>query len=332
MRRKRLPSFLPPLLAALALTATLVATAWAQPKFKILQTVPGGLFGGLTFDAKGNLYGGTGGGGDHNDGTIFELTPGAHGWTLTTLHSFDGYDGGSPNGGLIFDAAGNLYGTSRSGGTYGGGNVFELTPGADSWTFNDLYDFCPQYHCPDGSAPSGGLIMDRTGNLYGLAAGGGIYSEGIAFELVPGTGADGWSERVLYAFAGTKTGFDPSGPLIFDGAGDLFGTTALAARPPPRATRAAARFFRLRRNSGGGRREGILFSFDSSDGLDPYSGVVSDSSGRFYGTTNQGGSGTCGETTCGVVFRLTKGSDGVGGKLCSMTSLILRTAVIPRAE
>jgi len=116
--------------------ATLIATAWAQPKFKILHTVPGGLFGGLTFDAKGNLYGGTGGGGDHNDGTIFELSPGPHGWTLKTLHSFDGYDGGTPNGGLIFDAAGNLYGTSPSGGTYDGGNVFELTPGTDSWTFN----------------------------------------------------------------------------------------------------------------------------------------------------------------------------------------------------
>jgi len=73
-------------LPILALTATLVATTWAHPKFKILHTVPGGLFSGLTFDAKGNLYGVTGGGGDHNDGTIFELTPGAHGWTLTTLH------------------------------------------------------------------------------------------------------------------------------------------------------------------------------------------------------------------------------------------------------
>src|ERR1700733_10459469 len=117
MRRKRFPFLLCQSLAVLMLMATLIATAWAQPKFKILHRVPGGLFSGLTFDAKGNLYGGTGGGGDHNDGTIFELSPGPHGWTLKTLHSFDGYDGGTPNGGLIFDAAGNLYGTSPSGGT-----------------------------------------------------------------------------------------------------------------------------------------------------------------------------------------------------------------------
>jgi uncharacterized repeat protein (TIGR03803 family) len=93
----------------------LIATALAQPKFKILQTVPGGLFSGLTFDAKGNLYGVTGGGGDGNHSTIFELTPGAHGWTLHTLHSFDGENGGSPNGGLIFDVVGDFYGTALGG-------------------------------------------------------------------------------------------------------------------------------------------------------------------------------------------------------------------------
>jgi uncharacterized repeat protein (TIGR03803 family) len=297
-------------LPILALTATLVATTWAQPKFKILHTVPGGLFSGLTFDAKGNLHGVTGGGGDHNDGTIFELTPGAHGWTLTTLHSFDGSDGGSPNGGLIFDAAGNLYGTSPSGGTYGGGNAFEMTPGSAGGTFNVLYDFCPQYHCPDGSAPSGGLVMDGRGNLYGLAGGGGRYLEGVAFELAPGAGASNWTERVLYDFQGTMTGFDPSGPLIFDSAGDLYGTTALGGKISFSCYFGCGTVFRLRRGSGGSWRESVLFSFDRNDGLNPYSGVTSDSSGRLYGTTNQGGTSSCGETTCGTVFRLTKGPDG----------------------
>src|ERR1700676_4736092 len=100
MRRKRFLSLLHQSLTILALLATLAATTWAKPKFKILHTVPGGLFGGLTFDAKGNLYGVTGAGGDDNQGTIFELTPGAHGWALTTIHSFDGQNGGSPNGGV----------------------------------------------------------------------------------------------------------------------------------------------------------------------------------------------------------------------------------------
>ncbi len=135
----------------LALAVVLLPAAWAQPIFKILHGVPGGLFTGLSFDAKGNLYGATGGGGDHNDGTIFQLTPGTGGWTLTTLHSFDGYDGGTPNGGLVFDAAGNMYGTSPVGGKVNdGGNVFEMTPGSGGWTFNVLYGFCLQYHCPDG--------------------------------------------------------------------------------------------------------------------------------------------------------------------------------------
>lgn len=118
MQRKRFPSFLSHFyqpLTILALAVVLTSPMWAQPKFKILHTVPGGLFSGLTFDAKGNLYGVTGAGGDDNQGTIFELSPAAHGWTLTTLHSFDGNDGGTPNGGLIFDAAGNFYGTALGG-------------------------------------------------------------------------------------------------------------------------------------------------------------------------------------------------------------------------
>src|ERR1700685_3298305 len=123
MRRKRFPFRLRQFVTILALISVLVATAWAQPKFKILATVPGGLFSGLTFDAKGNLYGVTGAGGNDNQGTIFELTPGAHGWTLTTLHSFDGQDGGSPNGGLIFDPAGNFYGTALGGPGYGGAGL-----------------------------------------------------------------------------------------------------------------------------------------------------------------------------------------------------------------
>src|SRR6202042_3744934 len=100
MWRKRFPylqdqsflgqQFLRRSLTILALAVVLMPTAWAQPKFKILHTVPGGLFSGLTFDARGNLYGVTGAGGDDNQGTIFELTPGAHGWTLANLHSFNG--------------------------------------------------------------------------------------------------------------------------------------------------------------------------------------------------------------------------------------------------
>src|SRR5579864_9361026 len=217
MRPKRFPFLLRHLLTTLAIAVTLIPAAQAQPKFKILHTVPGGLFGGVTFDAKGNLYGGTGGGGDHNQGTIFELSPGAQGWSLKTLHSFDGYDGGGPNGGLIFDAAGNLFATSPSGGIYNGGAAFEMTPNNGGWTFKVLYDFCVQYHCPDGSSPSG-LVRDGLGNLYGTGNGGGPYAVGVVFKITPGVSE--WNETVLQAFDGPD-GSAPYDSLIFDKANNL---------------------------------------------------------------------------------------------------------------
>jgi uncharacterized repeat protein (TIGR03803 family) len=303
MLPKRYPILLRQSLAILVLAATLTSTAAAKPKFKILHTVPGGLFSGLTFDAKGNLYGVTGAGGDDNQGTIFELTPGAHGWTLHTLHNFDGQNGGSPNGGLIFDAAGNFYGTALGGrGLQDGGVAYEMVRGSGRLDFTVLYYFCVQYHCPDGGGP-GPLTMDGAGNLFGLA-GGGTYDEGVAFELVPGADASGWNEQVLYDFEGTKTGFGPSGPLAFDEAGNLYGTTYRGGYAGYGAV------FMLRSGSGGGWTEKVLFSFDGEDGLSPYTGVLFDSSGRLYGTTNQGGSSQCGETTCGTVFRLTKQTSG----------------------
>jgi uncharacterized repeat protein (TIGR03803 family) len=298
MRRTCFPSLLRQSLTMVALAIALMSTAWAQPKFKILATVPGGLFTGLSFDAKGNLYGGTGGGGDHNDGTIFQLTPGAHGWTLTTLHSFDGQDGGTPNGGLIFDATGNLYGTASTGGT-GGGTAFEMTPGSNGWAFKVLYDFCLQYHCPDGSHPSA-LIMDGLGNLYGTATGGGSYDDGIVLRLAGASG--NCRETILHSFNGSDGSY-PYDALVFDKVGNSYGTTSRGGSYGEGAV------FKLKRVSGGWKQQ-VLYSFCSAgfpcdDGLDAYDGLTFDDSGNLYGTTNQGGSNTCGETHCGTVFKLT---------------------------
>ncbi len=301
MLRKRFPVLLRQSLAMLALVASLIGTAAAKPKFKILHTVPGGLFSGLTFDAKGNLYGVTGAGGDDNQGTIFELTPGEHGWALTTLHSFNGQDGGTPNGGLIFDAAGNFYGTALGGpSSQGGGVAYKMVRGSGGWSFTILYDFCVQYHCPDGGFP-GPLTMDGAGNLFGLAAGG-TYDEGVAFELAPGAGASEWTEQVLYDFQGTKTGFDPSGALIFDATGDLYGTTAGTFNAE------AGTVFELSKWSGGWKHR-KLWQFDETDGAGPGYGVVFDSSGNLYGTAN-GGRNACGGFPCGVVFKLTRTQNG----------------------
>jgi uncharacterized repeat protein (TIGR03803 family) len=301
MLRKRFPILLRQSLAMLVLSATLISTAAAKPKFKILHTVPGGLFGGLTFDAKGNLYGVTGAGGDHNQGTIFELTPGAHGWTLKTLHSFDGKNGGSPNGGLIFDAVGNFYGTALGGrGLQDGGVAYEMVRGSGGWDFTVLYDFCLEYHCPDGGGP-GPLTMDGAGNLFGLA-GGGTYDEGVVFELVAGAGGSDWNEQVLYDFQATKTGFDPSGALIFDATGNLYGTTAGTFNSE------AGTVFELIKSSGGWRHR-KLWQFDGTDGAGPSDGVIFDKSGNLYGTT-RGGGGSCDGEFCGVVFKLTRSRRG----------------------
>jgi uncharacterized repeat protein (TIGR03803 family) len=306
MPQKRFPSLLETS-AILALVLIMVCTAWAKPKYKILHAVPGGLFTGLTFDSKGNLYGATGAGGDQNHGTIFELTPGARGWTLNTLHRFNGSDGGTPNGGLIFDATGNLYGTSPSGGTgHDGGNVFEMTPSSGGWTFNVLYNFCLQYHCPDGGAPDGGLVMDGFGNLYGVGAAGGLYGQGITFELTPSSGQ--WDESILYSFNGVRSGFDPSGSLIFDSAGNLYGTTALGGKISSLCYAGCGTVYELARRSGGWK-ERKLWQFNGTDGAGPRSGVVFDASGNLYGTT-AGGGGICDGEPCGTVFKLTHTPDG----------------------
>jgi uncharacterized repeat protein (TIGR03803 family) len=158
-------------------------SAWAQSKFNTLYTFMGGTDGsatngGLIFDQMGNLYGTTGEGGDLNDGTVFELMPNGDGsWTKIVLHSFNGKDGQGPAGGLIFDQAGNLYGTTSSGGSggqicqgVGCGTVFQLTPNNDgSWTESVLHSF----HGEDGYLPEGGLIFDSEGNLYGTTSEGG---------------------------------------------------------------------------------------------------------------------------------------------------------------
>jgi len=190
-------------------------------------------FAGLAFDGAGRLYGTTHNGGtksgcDFNEGcgTVFQLTPGAGGkWTEAVVHRFGkGNDGANPYAAVIFDAAGNLYGTTYYGG-YGSGTVFELTPGAENhWTEKVLYSFCSVAGCPDGANPVGGLIFDAAGNLYGTTLLGGTYASGIVFKLTPGANGK-WTQNVLHSFGEGKDGVNPAGGLIFDAAGNLYGTT-----------------------------------------------------------------------------------------------------------
>jgi uncharacterized repeat protein (TIGR03803 family) len=225
--------------------------------------------------------------------------------TYKTLHKFTGPDGAAPLVGLIFDAAGNLYGTTRSGGQDNCGVVFKLTRNSGgNWTESVLHSFVES--ASDGCSPVASLIFDAAGNLYGTTGIGGIGC-GVVFELTPGAhGA--WGESILYFFGDNRfvDGCIPEGNLIFDTAGNLYGTTQTsteAAESGPQGT-----VFKLAHNADGSWAETILFGFDEQSGISPLAGLVFDHSGNLYGTANEQG-GTS-DRDYGVAFKLAPNSDG----------------------
>ncbi len=290
---------------ALALVLALATSAWAAPRYKILYSFKGGgdgggLYGSVTLDVGGNLYGGTVGGGN-GGGTVFELARGKGGWNKSVIHSFDYHvDGGDPSGGLIFDSAGNLYGTASEGGPLDYGTVFQLSPGADGWTLNVLMDY--------GSVA--GLVMDAAGNLYGT-------SGNTAFELAPNAGG-GWTETVLHKF-GVKyhDGTAPDAAMILDGSGNLYGTTKGGGNHWPRCSGGGGCgvVFELSPAAEGPWREHILHRFAAYryDGQYAFGGVVMDGAGNLFGTTLEGGThrnkGIC-LVGCGTIYELTPSSQG----------------------
>jgi uncharacterized repeat protein (TIGR03803 family) len=169
----------------------------------------GTLLGSLVRDSAGNLYGTTESGGAGGLGTVFKLD--ATG-TETVLHSFaGGSDGANPHAGLIRDAAGNLYGTTKFGGPSGDGVVFKVDKSGE----RVLHSFTGT----DGAKPAAALIQDSAGNLYGTTSFGGAAGAGTVFKLdTTGT------ETVLYSFSGGADGSNPFG-LIQDSSGNLYGTT-----------------------------------------------------------------------------------------------------------
>ncbi len=281
--------------------------------------------GNLVIDKKGNLYGTTVYGGPLDEcsnlgcGIVFELTPGANGkWTYKVVHLFDVTDGAWPYGGLIFDAAGNLYGTTSGGGntgacTGGCGVVFELSPGAKGqWSETVLYTFGGN----DGEGPFAPLIFDSAGSLYGTTELGGAYGAGNVFELIPHAGGQ-WAVATLHSFkCGTGDGCEPGNGLIFDTLGNLYGTTPFGGTPNDPGWGVV---FRLAPAGGGKWNETILRAFDEYkvEGGDVDSGLILDAAGYLYGTAASGGKYTCpggGNVACGVVFRLTPRSGGRWGE------------------
>ncbi len=261
----------------------------------------------LIFDAAGNLYGTTYGGGAYGGGTVFELIPTGGGlWIERKLHNFgiNSDDGIHPMAGLIFDAAGNLYGTTYGGGAYGGGTVFELMPRqGGGWTEKKLHNF--GISSDDGIHPMARLILDAAGNLYGTTYAGGDYSGGTVFELTLNGGGD-WTETKLHNFGISGTdGVHPMAALIFDAAGNLYGTTFEGGDYRGGAA------FELMPTEGGGWIEKKLHNFgiNRKDGTHPMGSLIFDAAGILYGTTSQGGSGPC-SSGCGSVFELRPAAHG----------------------
>ena len=255
---------------------------------------------GLIFDKAGNLYGTTYYGGDYGVGTVFRLTSKGNGnWKENLIHSFiyDGKDGFAPSADMIFDGAGNLYGTTEQGGVYNYGTVFELSPNGDgTWRETVLHSF----NRTDGSSPMAGLIFDPVGNLYGTAvAGEGGY--GNVFQLTP-NGHGGWTESVLHWFNGAD-GKQPFAGSAFDQAGNLYGTTEVGGDYGDYG----GTVFQLSPNGDGTWSETVLHSFnrDGEDGYHPLAGLIFDRAGSLYGTTGNGG-----RLDCGTVFKLSPNGDG----------------------
>ena len=242
-------------------------------------------YGWLLLDSSGNLYGTTSGGGSNFNGTVFELTPAKTGkWTETILHDFNYSDGISPLGSLVFDAAGNLYGTTYAGGAYGYGTAFELAPqGTGEWNLTTIFNFNGQNSTGDG--PYAGMIFDASGNLYGTTVLGGTYDSGMVFELTPQVEGE-WVETIVHSFEPSNwDGGNPYGGLEIDAAGNLYGTTSQGGKFN------YGTVFELTPKTGGGWSEKLLhvFSNNGKDGYYPYCSPLLDAAGNLYGVTYQGG-------------------------------------------
>lgn len=258
--------------------------------------------GGVIFDAAGNLYGTTYGGGAYQEGTVFELTPGeGDAWRETMMYSFgDGIDGAWPTGSLVSDAAGNLYGTTTTGGSKGLGTVYELSAADGGWTESVIHDFSSAV---DGVNPNGGLVLDSLGNLYGTTFSGG----GTVFELKPAAGG-GWNKILVHAFSSHRDGAGPNGGLVIDGAGNIYGTTMSGGNPKNCGGSGCGTAFQLIPSNGEVWTERILHDFNDNgtDGYFPAAGLLLDGEGTLYGTTQRGGSTTSCDNgeSCGTAFSL----------------------------
>jgi uncharacterized repeat protein (TIGR03803 family) len=281
--------------------------------------------GDLVFDGAGNLYGATTFGGGYGTtcnpfyqycGAVFELSPpktkGGR-WTEKTLHGFKGgTDGANPNGGLVLDSKGDVYGTTYIGGYncphnsgQGCGTVFELVPPtekAGAWAETVIHRF--KLDSSDGGNPMAGLRLDGVGRVYGTTLNGGPGQYGTVFSLrPPSKGSGSWDETVLHGFNDDQQGAGPAASPIFDARGDLYGTTAIATNRS-----AQGNVFRMRphRRKGEAWDLSIVYTFTGDpDGASPSAKLVFGAGGNIFSTTQEGGTGQSCQGGCGTVFEIT---------------------------
>jgi len=295
----------------------------------VLYSFTGGSDGSIPyadviFDKAGYLYGTTYEGGTSGCGVVFKLAPTGSTWAETVLYSFLGayVDGQNPFAGLAIDPGGNLYGTTEFGGGSDWGSVFELARNNGTWTETILWGFSGG----DANFPMARVLLDPKGHIYGTGYGGGNEGYGAVFKLVHYTG--GWSKSVPYTFTSCCDGHNPVGGLVLDSAGNVYGTTFNSGIGHGVA-------FELTPTNTLNWLETRLYTFTGgSDGGNPYAGLVFDTSGNLYGTTEYGGAFGYGTvykltpTTTGfaesVLYSFTGGKDG-GHPL---SGLLLRKGVL----
>ncbi len=284
------------------------------PRERILADFQGGTDaddpgGGLALGPDGALYGYAQGGGTSNYGTIFKLTPSKGGYAESVIYTFtypkDGY---YPSGRLLLDAHGVIYGTAADGGL-GSGVVFTLTPAAHGYAYAIIYGF---QQSGDGALPVGGVIMDRSGALYGTTEFGGAWQAGTVYQLAPAAGGKGYRESLLYSFVGqfgmnaVGDGMYPVSGLTADASGALYGTTMQGGGPCVGGDSDGCGAVYKLTPAKSGYRESIIYRFASADqsGENPDAAVVLDGKGRLYGTAGVG------IHLAGTVYRLTPSAGG----------------------
>jgi uncharacterized repeat protein (TIGR03803 family) len=284
-----------------------LGSLWATTTLYLFQD-PHGEYNPLArvmFSPDGHLYSTTHLGTGNGEGSVFQLTPllticktSNCFWTKKVLHVFTSSpDGSQPDtADIAFDPQGNIYGTTRYGGSVLGGMVYQMQRSGDSWKENTLYNFGTPVG--DGYNPAGGVIRDKNGNLFGTTVGGGAHDFGTVWELTNTPGV-GWTETILYSFQNAGDGKSPWAGLVMDQSGNLYGATNDGG------SAGGGTIFELS-PSGNSWTFNVLYSLAGQAGGGVEAALSIDAAGNLYGTAVWNGA----HRPYGSVFKLTNTGNG----------------------